>query len=243
RLRGPRAYGWRWWRRRGPRRLAPSVLTRVSLPVANGPGGRERSIWGWGWADAGPAREQQHGIAQALQARYGLAPREPIVPPEPARPDLPAAPCQAPPALAPLCSTLARERASHTYGRSFRDVLRGLRGDFANPPDVVAHPRTEADVEALLDWCAAIGAAAIPYGGGSSVVGGVEAPARDLHPAVVSLDLTALDQVVEVDRTSRAARIQAGVPGPSLEEQLRPHGLTLRHFPQSFEFSTLGGWI
>src|SRR4029453_12389940 len=96
---------------------------------------------------------------------------------------------------------------------------------------------------ALLAGCAGIGAAAIPYGGGSSVVGGVEAPARGLHPAVVSLDLTALDQVVEVDRTSRAARIQCGVLGPSLEDQLRPHGLTLRHFPQSFEFSTLGGWI
>jgi len=211
--------------------------------VADGPAGRERSIWGWGWADAGPTREQQHGIAQALQARYGLAPREPIVPPDPARLALPAPRCQPPPALAPLCTTSPRERASHTYGRSFRDVLRGLRGDFGNPPDVVARPRTEADVVALLDWCAGIGAAAIPYGGGSSVVGGVEAPARDLHPAVVSLDLTALDQVVEVDRTSRAARIQAGVLGPSLEEQLRPHGLTLRHFPQSFEFSTLGGWI
>ena len=84
---------------------------------------------------------------------------------------------------------------------------------------------------------------AIPYGGGSSVVGGVEAPAAGDHAAVVSIDLGRLDRVLEVDRTSRAARIQAGVLGPALEEQLRPHGLTLRHFPQSFEFSTLGGWI
>ena len=80
----------------------------------------------------------------------------------------------------------------------------------------------------------------IPYGGGSSVVGGIEprfdGPARDARPR-------ALDRVLEIDRTSRAARIQAGVLGPHLEDQLRPHGLTLRHFPQSFAFSTLGGWL
>src|SRR5262249_50119507 len=115
--------------------------------------------------------------------------------------------------------------------------------DYSNPPDLVAYPRSEADVVALLDWCTDIGAAAIPYGGGSSVVGGVEPPLRDMHPAVLSLDLSRMAQVVEVDRTSRAARIQAGIFGPALEEQLRPHDLTLRHFPQSFEFSTLGGWI
>ena len=80
----------------------------------------------------------------------------------------------------------------------------------------------------------------MPYGGGSSVVGGVE-PRFD-GPAL-TLDLGRLDRVVEVDATSRAARVQGGVLGPHLEDQLRPHGLTLRHFPQSFEFSTLGGWL
>jgi alkyldihydroxyacetonephosphate synthase len=211
--------------------------------VAAEPSGPERSVWGWGWADAGPGPEQQQGLAQALQARYGLGPLTPVTPPDPDRVELPAPRCRPPDALAALCSTVPRVRARHAYGRSFRDLVRGLRGEYSNPPDVVARPRTEADVVAVLDWCAATGAAAIPYGGGSSVVGGVEPPPRDGYPAVVSLDLTALDQVVEVDRTSRAARIQAGIFGPALEEQLRPHGLTLRHFPQSFEFSTLGGWI
>jgi alkyldihydroxyacetonephosphate synthase len=143
----------------------------------------------------------------------------------------------------PLCSAGPRDRASHAYGRSFRDLVRGLRGDYPNPPDLVAYPRNEGDVVALLDWCSDIGAAAIPYGGGSSVVGGVEPPPRDMHPAVLSLDLSHLGEVVEVDRAARAARIQGGILGPALEEQLRPHGLTLRHFPQSFEFSSLGGWI
>ena len=107
----------------------------------------------------------------------------------------------------------------------------------------MATPRTEADVADVLDWCAEAGAAAIPYGGGSSVVGGVECDVGDTYRGAVTIDLRHLDQVLEIDRASRAARIQAGVYGPALEDQLRPHGLTLRHFPQSFEFSTLGGWI
>jgi alkyldihydroxyacetonephosphate synthase len=85
--------------------------------------------------------------------------------------------------------------------------------------------------------------AASPYGGGSSVVGGVEPPHDGDYRGAVSIDLGKLDRVLEVDRASRAARIQGGVLGPALEDQLRPHGLTLRHFPQSFEFSSLGGWI
>jgi len=211
--------------------------------VSPGTPGRARSVWGWGWEDAGPGPEYERGIAHALEARYGLQPLTKVTPPALERLTLPASRCDPPASLAPLCSAEPRDRASHAYGRSFRDLVRGLRGDFSNPPDLVAYPRTEADVVALLDWCSSIGAAAIPYGGGSSVVGGVEPPPRDLHPAVLSLDLGHLGQVVEVDRTSRAARIQGGILGPALEEQLRPHGLTLRHFPQSFEFSTLGGWI
>ena len=82
----------------------------------------------------------------------------------------------------------------------------------------------------------------IPYGGGSSVVGGVECRGDDA-PRRESLDLTGLDRCSRSTRVSRAARIQAGALGPALEDQLRPHGLTLRHFPQSFEFSTLGGWL
>src|SRR5262249_54260574 len=132
---------------------------------------------------------------------------------------------------------------AHTYGKAFRDVVRAFRRQYPNPPDVVAFPRHEADVVALLDWCTDTGAAAIPYGGGSSVVGGVEVPGGDAYPGAVSIDLRNLGRVLEVDSRSRAARVQAGVYGPALEEQLRPHGYTLRHFPQSFEFSSLGGWI
>jgi alkyldihydroxyacetonephosphate synthase len=204
---------------------------------------RRRKFWGWGYEDEGPTREQQERIAELVAARFGIA--VPVLAPPPRLEEIELrAPRLTPPvALAPLCSTAPYDRAGHTYGKSFRDVVRAFRRDYANPPDVVAFPNDERDVVALLDWCASVGAAAIPYGGGSSVVGGVEAPPAGRHRGAVSIDLGRLSRVLEVDPVSRAARIQAGVLGPALEDQLRPHGLTLRHFPQSFELSSLGGWI
>ncbi len=150
---------------------------------------------------------------------------------------------QVPASLRAICTTDHYERLVHTYGRSFLDQVRAYGRDFTNAPDVVAYPRHERDVVDLIDWCGAADAAAIPYGGGSNVVGGIEAAIGERYTGAVSIDLKGLDQVLEVDTASRAARIQGGIFGPALESQLRPHGLTLRHFPQSFEFSTLGGWI
>jgi len=151
------------------------------------------------------------------------------------------APRVAPPgALAKVCTTDPAERAGHSLGKAYRDVVRALRGEL-NPPDFVAFPESEADIVALLDWAGEADVAVIPYGGGSSVVGGVEY--RGDRPAHISLDLTRLDQVLEVDRASRAARVQGGALGPVLERQLGEHGYTMRHFPQSFEFSTVGGWL
>jgi alkyldihydroxyacetonephosphate synthase len=95
----------------------------------------------------------------------------------------------------------------------------------------------------VLEWCGDASAAAIPFGGGSSVVGGVEADVGNGYTGAVSIDLRHLQGVLEVDHASRAARIAGGTLGPVLEAQLKPHGLTLRHFPQSFEWSTLAGWI
>ncbi|MBI1817656.1 MAG: FAD-binding oxidoreductase [Deltaproteobacteria bacterium] len=204
---------------------------------------QRRKFWGWGWEDEGPSAEQQQRIAQLLAARFNL-PALSVVPPPRIDEVRLRAPRIAPPAaLASICSTDPYDRAGHTYGKAFRDVVRAYRRDYANPIDVVASPRDERDIAALLDWCADAKAAAIPYGGGSSVVGGIEPRVGSAYEAAVSIDLTHLDRVLEVDRTSRAARIQGGVLGPALEAQLRPHGYTLRHFPQSFEFSTLGGWI
>jgi alkyldihydroxyacetonephosphate synthase len=146
-----------------------------------------------------------------------------------------------PNSLGDLFSEDRHERACHAMGKAYRDVVRGFRGIYENPPDLVALPRDESEIEAVLSWAEAEGAAVVPFGGGTSVVAGVEPRFGD-RPSI-SLDLRRLDRVLEVDATSLAARIQAGAFGPSLEDQLREHGLTLRHFPQSFEYSTLGGWI
>jgi alkyldihydroxyacetonephosphate synthase len=143
--------------------------------------------------------------------------------------------------LGDLFSDGRYERVSHALGKAYRDVVRGFRGEFENPPDLVAYPRDESEIETVLSWAEAEGAAVIPFGGGTSVVGGVEP--RLGERAAVTMDLRRLDRVLEVDPVSLAARIQAGATGPRLEEQLREHGLTLRHFPQSFEYATLGGWI
>ena len=123
------------------------------------------------------------------------------------------------------------------------DVVRGFRGVFEHAPDFVVRPRHEAEVEAVLEWCSGARVAAIPFGGGTSVVGGVSPDVGGAYNGAISIDMGALDQVLEVDEVSRAACIQAGALGPALEDQLREHALTLRHFPQSFEYSTLGGWI
>lgn len=201
-----------------------------------------RKFWGWGVEGAGPTAEQQRALSRALGERLGVE-LKPVAPPRLEELDLAPPRVSPPKTLAALVTTEAGERAAHTFGKGFRDVVRALRRDFRHAPDAVAYPRREADVVALLDWCSEAGVAAIPYGGGSSVVGGVEPRVGEGYAGTLALDLSRLDRVLEIDRVSRAARIQAGVFGPALEDQLRPHGLTLRHFPQSFEFSSLGGWI
>jgi alkyldihydroxyacetonephosphate synthase len=197
-----------------------------------------RSWWGWGLEESALAGDRLEGLGALLKGFFGVAPERRSPVPLDAL-ELRPARLEPPAALQPICDSSTYERARHAYGRSFRDVVRGFRGEFSHPPDVVAFPRNEADVVAVLDWCGSTGTAVVPYGGGSSVVGGVECDAD----RTVTLDLTGLGQVVEIDATSQAARIQGGALGPAIEDQLRPAGLTMRHYPQSFEFSTLGGWI
>lgn len=202
---------------------------------------RRRKFWGWGYEDGGPTPDQERGIARSLAERFGAD--ELLAPPRVEEIALRAPRVRARGALAALVSDAPYDRLAHTYGKSYRDIVRALRRDFAPAPDLVAFPRDESDVAALLDWASGARVAVIPYGGGSSVVGGVEPAVGPGYTATLSLDLGRLDRVLEIDRVSRAARIQGGVLGPALEDQLRPHGLTLRHYPQSFEFSSLGGWI
>ncbi|MGW3042048.1 FAD-binding oxidoreductase [Kitasatospora sp. NPDC001159] len=199
---------------------------------------RTRSWWGWGYADVHPDDAECAALGALLPGTLA----RPL--PVPRVADLPICRPAAtpPPALAHLVTTDPQARAAHAMGKAYRDVIRALRGRPGRIPDLVAHPTGDQDVADLLDWAGEHDVAVIPFGGGSSVVGGVEYRG-DAHRAVLSLDLTSMDRVLEIDTTGRSALIQAGALGPVLEAQLRPHGLTLRHFPQSFEFSTLGGWL
>lgn len=202
-----------------------------------------RKHWGWGSESAQLSREQLEGARALVHERLGFGGEEveEAVPLD--RVELRPARVTPPASLAGICADDPHSRATHALGKAYRDVVRGFRGRFDNPPDLVARPRDESEVEAVLAWCSDEGFAAIPYGGGTSVCGGIEPRLPRDYPGVVTIDLGLLDRVLEVDELSRAARIQAGAPGPVLEDQLRERGLTMRCFPQSFEFSTLGGWI
>ncbi|HMJ02221.1 MAG TPA: FAD-binding oxidoreductase [Conexibacter sp.] len=133
-------------------------------------------------------------------------------------------------------------RVTHAAGRGYHDLVRLRAGDAMNAPDVVVYPGDAEEVAAVLRACAEERVAVVPFGGGTSVVGGVE-PHRGGCEAVVTLDLTRLDRLVRVDPVSLTATVQAGMTGPALEAALGEQRMTLGHFPQSFEFSTVGGWV
>lgn len=199
-------------------------------------------FYGWGMENTGLDDVEKERLLGFLSSRLGIEPR-PVAPPRMTDINLRKPRVTAPRALSHVLTGDLYERLLHTYGKSYPETVRAYARNFANAPDLVALPAGEADVTAVLDWASGENVAIIPFGCGSSVVGGVEPSVGDRYAGVVSLDLRHLNQVLEIDRTSRAARIQAGIRGPAIEAALKPYGLSLRHFPQSFEFSSLGGWI
>jgi alkyldihydroxyacetonephosphate synthase len=132
------------------------------------------------------------------------------------------------------------QRAVYSLGKGYRDAVRIRRGEVPHPTDAVVRPQTEEQVAAVLAEAARRGVAVIPFGGGTSVVGGVEPTGE--RPTI-TLDLQHLARVLSIDPVSATATVQAGILGPALEDQLGARGFTLGHFPQSFQFSSLGGWI
>jgi len=141
----------------------------------------------------------------------------------------------------PLVDTTPEARLTHARGQSMRDWIDLRYGCLHTFPDGVAFARTDEDVRDLLKYSRQAGARVIPYGGGTSVVGHINPPQSDTP--VLTLSLEKMTGLLDLDETSRLATFQAGVAGPQLEEKLKARGYTLGHFPQSFEYSTLGGWI
>jgi alkyldihydroxyacetonephosphate synthase len=206
---------------------------------------RRRKHWGWGFEDQQPDRAGLEAMIPLVRERLGFEvdrAEDPVsieavelAPPRLAPPE--------DPALAGLFAADRHTRLSHAMGKAYRDVVRGFRGRYERTPDMVARPAGETDLERVLDWCESKRLAVIPYGGGTSVAGGVEPRVGHGYRGTVTVDLGRMNRVLEIDETSNAARIEGGALGPELEAGLGERGLTLRHFPQSFEYSTLGGWI
>jgi alkyldihydroxyacetonephosphate synthase len=134
------------------------------------------------------------------------------------------------------------DRVVHARGKSLRDLVRHRRGDVGRVPDLVVRPGEEGEIAAVLRAALDFDAVVIAFGGGTNISGSLEVPELESR-AVVSVDLGRMDRVLAIDESSRLARVQPGVFGPALEEQLNARGWTLGHFPDSFTHSTLGGWI
>ena len=198
-------------------------------------------FWGWGYADEGLTEDEEAHLGRVAQGMGAAATRASA----PVLDDfvLPAPRITPSAAVAGFLSATPYDRITHGYGKSFADLVRLQMREMPNPPDWVAFPKSEDDLGELIGFADAAGVALIPFGGGTSVCGGVEPDVGGDYSAAISVDLQYFNRVLEVDTSSRAALIEGGALGPELEAQLKPHGLTLRHFPQSFEFSTLGGWI
>jgi alkyldihydroxyacetonephosphate synthase len=206
---------------------------------------REQKFWGWGEPGAGP---ELPAHAPALLREWlgvsGAVVSRPVA----------LADVRLPPSVVPaeLRGELERvvgaahvrddhpARLLRAAGKSYLDLLALRAGAVVEAPDVVVAPGDHAEVQAVLHACAEGGAAVVPFGGGTSVVGGV-APERGRWDTAVSLDLGRLDAVLDVDVRSRTARVQAGRRLPELDHALAAHGLRLGHLPQSYEWATVGG--
>ena len=206
---------------------------------------RQMNFWNWGWADDVSPDDplSTQAFADELAKRNGVEEITPLSRPQLSEFTVPPSALSPPKSLAHLCSRDPDERLIHSLGKSFADLAHAALRQVPRYTDMVAFPETEADVKDLIDWAGHQNAAVIPFGGGSSVCGGIDPDVGGTHEAVLTMNLRNLNKVLEIDSLSRAARIQGGILGPDLESQLKEHNYTLRHFPQSFEFSTLGGWI
>ncbi len=204
---------------------------------------REINFWGWGYQDKEPTDDDRENLKQLIEGILGFPERPLLDIPEIEDIEIPEPDLKPQPDIEQFSYIDKETRARHTYGKAYRDLVRGFHGEYRDAPDIVAKPRNKSEISMVLEWAAANNIAVIPFGGGSSVVGGVEPDIKGDYRGVLSLDLKNMDRVLEVDEESWSAHIQGGALGPVLQEQLNDEGFQLRHYPQSYEFSTLGGWI
>lgn len=198
---------------------------------------------GWGYREDALSDRERESVLKVAGAWFGGKGLERRPPPAPEAVALPAARIKVPNELVACVDAGQAARLLHARGRSFRDLASLRAASLADVPDAVATPRNREELDRVLAWAQAQRFAVIPFGGGSSVVGGVNAEGMAAYPGVVTLSLRGLNRVLDVDARSRTVHAEAGILGPELEEALKPHGLAVRHFPQSYFHSTLGGWV
>ena len=201
--------------------------------------------WGWGDAGIGYPAEKTRQVLRYLQGELGFPQQAPSPPPrlEQARLEAPARAI-----VESLTEALGAERVqtgdltrlAHCAGKSYRDLIRVRSSQLPPLPQAVVLPGSADEVAEVLKLAARLELAVVPFGGGTSVVGGVEGPS---DRPFITLDLQHLKRCLDFDPVSRTATFEAGIFGPQLEAILRQRGFLLGHYPQSFEFSTLGGWV
>lgn len=213
-------------------------------------GVKQQKWWGWGEEGHGYSIEGRPKFPKFVMKMVGLDVTA-TAPPEPRFEDL-----DVPASIldddlrgkleagigAEFVQTDDLTRVVHAFGKGVRDLMRVRRGDLGRVPDVVVYPGNEDDVVAIMDAGVEANAVVIPFGGGSNIVAATEAVPGEGR-VVIIVNLGRMDKVLEIDETSGLARIQAGVFGPHMEEQLQAKGWTMGHHPDSFVWSTLGGWI
>src|SRR6478672_8867878 len=202
---------------------------------------RQKKFYAWGYADEDLTPDEIKPWEAGIAKRYGLSGFDVTPPPKAEEIALRPSRVVVPSALQPIVRTDHLTRLEHSYGKAWFDACRMFLRSVPNPPDAVAFPDNEQDIVRILGWCDQIDAKAIPYGGGSSVVKGIEPSGA--FEKVVTISMRHMNRVLEVDPVSQAARIQGGVYGPHIEEQLRETPFTMRHYMQAYRCSTLGGWI
>ena len=202
-----------------------------------------RSWWGWGDLERAISPDRAARVASRIAGALGVAP-DVLTGPVPWRDvQIPDSKLVIPAWLSEIAISDPYERLSHCYGKSYVELIDGFYGRFRSVPDLVLYPKSPAEVSACLEWASDRSVTVVPYGGGSSVTGGINPAGAESTSGLVSLDTSKMNSLIEIDVVSQAAHLGAGVLGPQLERYVGEYGLTLRHYPQSFEYSSLGGWI
>ena len=204
---------------------------------------RTRNPVGWGYVEEDLSAGERAHLRASMEHLFDSKNLTPRPRPRPQDVGLIPARLAVPASLRTIVSIAHEDRLLRAVGRSFQDLARLRESDKLSAPDAVASPESSEDLERVLAWADSAGLAVIPFGGGSSVVGGINPEGLEERPGVVTVDLQKMKRVLDISERERVVEAEAGILGPDLDLALRPHKFVVRHMPQSYQHSTLGGWV